>query len=81
VQKKHIVSVIIGLALITMIVIAIVPHSQHGDKEAWIQGHGKGQYARETPDKCIACHKKQRGETKENFCNKCHVERGVKPIK
>lgn len=71
-NRKNIITVLllIGLALV---IYFSMNRTQHGDKAEWMKKHAEIVNRRGNPDRfCIECHTDKRGETNENFCQRCH---------
>lgn len=79
--KKHIITVLIVIGLV-FVIYNSATRTQHGDVNQWIKEHGEVVNRRGNVDEfCIKCHTKQFKQTKENFCNTCHAQNNIPPVK
>ena len=81
-NKKHLISALLVLAVIATFVLYFTNRRWHPDN--WITEHkvvynrlksGNLEYKN-----CLKCHEELRKQNKANFCNKCHKENGVKLV-
>lgn len=71
-NRKNIITVLLLVALV-LVVYFSMNRTQHGDKTEWMGKHAEIVNRRGNPDRfCLECHTEKRGETNENFCQKCH---------
>lgn len=71
-NRKNMITVLLIIGLL-LVVYFSVTRTQHGDKTEWLKKHGTIAERRANPGKfCIECHTEERGQTQENYCNKCH---------
>lgn len=71
-NRKNLITAALLVALLLIIYFSM-NRTQHGDKAEWLREHAAVVERRGNPERfCIECHKDKRGETMENYCNKCH---------
>lgn len=79
-KYRHLISGLIVVAILAVLVISFYANASgnpHG--EDWLAKHGETVMRNRNPEKnCLKCHGKKLGHTKENFCDKCHQQAGVK---
>ncbi|ADG82007.1 hypothetical protein Tfer_0095 [Thermincola ferriacetica] len=81
-NKRVFISIALVVALLLVIYFSVTAKRIHPPKEEWLVKHKEVVARNQNPDKfCLDCHYKKFGHTKENFCNKCHKESGVRPVK
>lgn len=81
-NKKNIITILLVLAVAAVFYFSTTNKFFHGgDRAKWIKDHGAVANRHADLNKfCLDCHGK-RGQTKENFCNKCHQQNKVKLVK
>jgi len=75
-------TILLVLAAIAVFYFSFTNKFFHGgDRAQWMKEHGTVATRHEDLDKfCLDCHAKS-GQTKENFCNKCHQQNNIELIK
>lgn len=81
-NRKNGITILLVLAVIAVLYFSLTSKFFHGgDRAEWMKEHGTvAKRHADLNEFCLDCHGK-RGQTKENFCNKCHQQSNVELIK
>lgn len=88
-MKKHGITALILLAIVAVFYFSTTADGRiHPPKEKWLKDHGKWVIRQNKLDNCLKCHTekskegyKTKEETKAKYCNGCHQDMGVAPVK